>query len=190
MVPLDRHPFTFDATGDLLEITVTIKNPTGDFQDRLLALLAEHASTVKLDTTWTVERAEDYYRSLPARARRIVKEAVIRDGYVPAEELRDDENSSLRGHSAALSRALRRGFMRGEWPENMRSPIEAQGPGFGKVVGYRMPDDLVQVFFTAIKKTEDAGPVDPQNLNEAADSAHHLADLIGKPTRRKRSTEK
>lgn len=174
-----------------MRITVTVDQPSGDFQAKLLALLAEHAAEVELDTKWTVERAENYYRSLPARARRIVKEAANRDGYVPSEELRDDENASLRGHSAALSRALQRGFMRGLWPENMPAPIEAQGPGFGKVVGYRMPDNLVQTFFTAIKKTEDAGPVDPQNVNDAADSAHHLADLLSTPPRKKRrATEK
>lgn len=173
-----------------MRITVTIEHPTKDFQGRLLALLAEHAAEVEVDATWTVERAEQYYRSLPARARRIVKEAVIRDGYVPAEELRDTENSSLRGHSAALSRALRRGFMRGDWPEEMRSPIEAQGPGFGKVAGYRMPDDLVQVFFTAIKKTEGSGPVDPHQINEANDSVHQLTDALGQPFQKKRTTEK
>lgn len=174
-----------------MRITVTIDQPTGDFQERLLALLAEHAADVEQDAEWTVPRAESYYRSLPARARRIVKEAVTRDGYVPAEELRDDENSSLRGHSAALSRGLRRGFMRGDWPENMPAPIEAQGPGFGKVVGYRMPDDLVQTFSTAIKKTEDAGPVDPQGIADAADAAHHLADILSsKPPRNTRTAKK
>jgi hypothetical protein len=173
-----------------MRITVTIDQPSGDFQTKLLALLAEHAAEIEMDTAWTVERAEAYYRSLPARARRIVKEAVIRDGYVPADELRDDENSSLRGHSAALSRALQRGFMRGRWPENMPAPIEAQGPGFGKVVGYRMPDNLVQTFFTAIDRTEKAGPADPQRINEASDSAHHLADLLSTPPPKKRPTKK
>jgi hypothetical protein len=173
-----------------MRITVTIDQPSGDFQAKLLALLAEHAAEVELDTTWTVERAEAYYRSLPERARRIVREAAIRDGYVPAEELRDDENSSLRGHSAALSRGLRRGFMLGKWPENMRPPIEPQGPGFGKVVGYRMPDDLVQTFYTAIANTEQSGPVDPRGLNDAADSAHHLADLLSTPSPKKRTTKK
>ncbi|MGW2724781.1 hypothetical protein [Streptomyces sp. NPDC001492] len=172
-----------------MRITVTIDQPSGDFQTKLLALLAEHAGQVEFDTTWTVERAESYYRSLPARARRIVKEAVIRDGYVPAEELRDDENSSLRGHSAALSRALRRGFMRGLWPENMPAPIEAQGPGFGKVVGYRMPDDLVQTFFTAIDKTDKGRPDNPR-VTEAADSVQALADALSAPIRKRRTTEK
>jgi hypothetical protein len=173
-----------------MRITVTIDQPSGDFQTKLLSLLAEHAAEVEMDTAWTVERAESYYRSLPERARRIVREAAARDGYVPAEELRDDENSSLRGHSAALSRALQRGFMRGLWPENMPAPVEAQGPGFGKVVGYRMPDALVQTFYTAIANTEQSGPVDPRNTNEAADAMHQLADAVSAPIPKKRSTEK
>ncbi|MFE5199887.1 hypothetical protein ACFQ93_40350 [Streptomyces sp. NPDC056601] len=137
-----------------MKITISVEEPTGDFQDRLLALLAEHSADIELDANWTVPRAEAYYRMLPKRARRIVMEAVARDGYVPADELRDDENSSLRGHSAALKRAVQRGFMLGKWPENMPAPIEPQGPGFGKVVGYRMPDDLVPTFFTAINNSE------------------------------------
>ncbi|MFE4915780.1 hypothetical protein ACFRCX_30210 [Streptomyces sp. NPDC056652] len=137
-----------------MKITVTVDQPTEEFQRHLLALLAEHAGAIELDTTWTVERAENYYRSLPARAARIVFEAAHRSGYVAAKELRDKEDSSLRGHSAALKRALQRGELKGLWPEGMRAPIEAQGPGFGKVVGYRMPDDLVETFLTAVKNTE------------------------------------
>lgn len=169
-----------------MRITVTVENPSGDFQDRLLALLAEHAATVEIDRTWTVPRAEAFYRSLPARARRIVTEAVARDGYVPAEELRDAEDSSLRGHSGALSRALTRGAVRGDWPAGMQPPIEPQGPGFGKVVGYRMPGDLVQVFFTAIERTAAAGEFDPHDLNQAVDSTQALADTLGTPVPKKK----
>lgn len=172
-----------------MRITVTIDQPSGDFQTRLLALLAEHAANVEIDTTWTVERAERYYRSLPARARRIVKEVVIRDGYVPADELRDDENSSLRGHSGALSRALTRGAMRGDWPDTMTAPIEPQGPGFGKVVGYRMPDDLVQTFFTAVQNTEASGPIDPSDFNSTADAMHEFGEKMNAPIP-KRAAEK
>lgn len=168
-----------------MKITITVDQPTGDFQDRLLALLAEHAAAVEIDRTWTVSRAETYYRSLPARARRIVKEVVIRDGYVPADDLRDDPATSLRGHSGGLSRALTRGAMQGHWPDGMRAPIEPQGPGFGKVVGYRMPDDLVEVFFTAIKSTERSGLIDPHDLNQAVDSAHELAEIARTPSPKK-----
>lgn len=173
-----------------MRITVTIDKPSGDFQDRLLALLAEHASQVEIDTTWTIERAENYYRSLPGRARRIVEEAAIRDGYVPAEELRDDENSSLRGHSAALKRALDRGVAQGRWPDGMKAPIEPQGPGFGKVVGYRMSDDLVQTFYTAIANTKATGPIDPMRINEATDSVQGLGDTFSQQPKKKSTTEK
>lgn len=135
-----------------MRITVTIEQPTGDFQDRLLALLAEHAADVEYGTTWTRERAERYYLALPARARRIVKEAATRDGYVAADALRDSEDSSLRGHSAALKRILERGARSGWWPDSIEPPIQAQGPGFGKVVGYRMPEHLLDVFLAAVNK--------------------------------------
>ncbi|MGC0208379.1 hypothetical protein [Streptomyces levis] len=137
-----------------MRITVTIDQPTGEFQERLLALLAEYAADIEEDNHWTIPRAESYYRSLPPCAKRILQEAVIRDGYVPAEDLRDSEHHSFRGHSAALKTALQRGVTLGRWPAGMQAPIEPQGPGFGKVVGYRMPEDLVQTFYTAIKNTE------------------------------------
>jgi hypothetical protein len=134
-----------------LRITITVEEPTGDFQDQLLNLLREHAARVEVDTNWTVERALQYYRTLPARARDIVLRAVSNDGFVSDEELRTD-GGSLRGHSGALKRILERGVREGWWPDGMQAPIQAQGPGFGKVQGYRMPDDLVQTFFTAIDR--------------------------------------
>lgn len=134
-----------------MRITMTVDQPTGDFQDRLLALLAEYAGDIEEDNHWTIPRAEAYYLALPLRARRILEEVVTRDGYVAADELRDGPNASLRGHSAALKTALERGVTMGRWPAGMPVPVEPQGPGFGKVVGYRMPDHLVQTFYTAIK---------------------------------------
>lgn len=141
-----------------MKITVTIDQPTGDFQERLLALLAEHADRVQLDATWTVPRAENYYTRLPPRAQRIVREAVARGGYVAADDLRDTPDASLRGHSGALTRALSSGSMAGEWPEGMALPILAQGPGFGKVVGYRMPEKLLDVFRTAVTNIDGQQP--------------------------------
>ncbi|MGW3361193.1 hypothetical protein ACWDFL_38470 [Streptomyces bungoensis] len=137
-----------------MRITITVDEPTGDFQDRLLTLLAEHAGAVELDAIWNLKRAERYYSELPPRARRILREAVIHDGYIKADDLRGDEDTSLRGHSAALKRVLDRGTRKGWWPEGMPEPIEARGPGFGKVLGYQMPHDLVDLFLTAIKNTE------------------------------------
>ncbi|SCD66076.1 hypothetical protein [Streptomyces sp. OspMP-M43] len=172
-----------------MKITVTVDQPTGDFQDRLLALLAEHAATVEIDTTWTIERAERYYRSLPARAQRIVKEAAIRDGYVPAEDLRDNPDDSLRGHSGALSRALTRGATRGDWPSSMTPPIEPQGPGFGKVVGYRMPDNLVGTFFAAIKNTDASGSIDLHDISDTVDKLQAFGDAHNAPILKRAKTK-
>ncbi|MEU2454778.1 hypothetical protein ABZ605_32405 [Streptomyces sp. NPDC012765] len=138
-----------------MDIQLTIKNVTPEAYGDLKEFLAKHAERVTLDTLWTPERAERYYRQLPDRARKIVREAAVRDGYVSADDLRDTEDSSLRGHSAALKRVLERGERKGWWPPEMPAPIQPQGKGFGKVDGYRMPDDLVGVFFTAIKKVGD-----------------------------------
>ncbi|MFF8432402.1 hypothetical protein ACF07Y_46260 [Streptomyces sp. NPDC016566] len=133
-----------------MRITVTIENPSGAFQERLLDLLKEHAAQVEVDTAWTVERAAHYYRTLPKRAQDIVKGAVVNEGFVTDEKLRTD-GSSLRGHSGALKRILERGVREGWWPAGMQAPIQPQGPGFGKVKGYRMPADLVQTFGIAIE---------------------------------------
>ncbi|KES03105.1 hypothetical protein BU52_32145 [Streptomyces toyocaensis] len=134
-----------------MRITVTVDDPTDDFRDQLLALLAEHALHLDVDATWTVERALQYYRTLPARARHIVHMAVIRHGFVDDDELRAD-GGSLRGHSGALKRVLERGVREGWWPTGMQPPIQAQGPGFGKVKGYSMPGELVDVFSAAIDR--------------------------------------
>ena len=137
-----------------MRITVTVDQPTPEFQDKLLALLADHVEDVQADTTWTEERATHYYRMWPARARRIVKEAVQRGGMVPADALRDNPEDSLRGHSAPLSRILQRGKMLKRWPEAMEQPVTGVGPGFGKVEGSEISADLIPVFKTAIRNVE------------------------------------
>ncbi|MGW2210760.1 hypothetical protein [Streptomyces sp. NPDC001781] len=134
-----------------MRITVTVTDPTADFQDQLLALLRQHADHVQVDSTWTVERAQQYYRTLPRRAQDIVRGAVEGDGFVSDDDLRH-EGGSLRGHSGALKRVLERGVREGWWPVGMQEPIQSQGPGFGKVKGYRMHGDLVNTFSTAIDR--------------------------------------
>lgn len=144
--------------GAELRITITVDEPTGDFQERLLALLSEHAGDIEIDATWTVWRAEAYYLRLPPMAKRIIREAVARDGYVSADDLRGEGGSSLRGHSGALTKALKAGALGGDWPDGMPLPIHGQGPGFGKVVGYRMPDELLDTFRTAITNIDGQQP--------------------------------
>ncbi|MFC9736114.1 hypothetical protein ACFWG5_34790 [Streptomyces hydrogenans] len=135
-----------------MKITMTVENATPEFQERLLALLAEHAAHVQIDATWTKERAERLYLALPSRARRVIKKAANNGGYVSADELRDDENSSLRGHIAPIKRAIERCAASGWWPAGMEPVVIPQGPGFGKVLGYQIPEHLVDVFKHAANK--------------------------------------
>ncbi|MFJ3278507.1 hypothetical protein [Streptomyces halstedii] len=135
-----------------MRITITVAEPTGDFQEKLLTLLADHAADIEPDSTWTKERAERLYLALPTNARRIIKEAASRGGYVSADDLREGEEGSLRGHSAAIKRAVDRGAREGWWPDTLELPVQAQGPGFGKVVGYLIPERLVEVFQHAANK--------------------------------------
>jgi hypothetical protein len=135
-----------------VKLTLTVENATPEFQERLLALLAEHAAHVQIDTTWTKERAERLYLALPSRAQRVIKAAANNGGYVSADDLRDEENSSLRGHVAPIKRAIERGAGSGWWPAGMEAVVIPQGPGFGKVLGYQIPEHLVDVFKCAANK--------------------------------------
>jgi hypothetical protein len=136
--------------GDALKITVTIDDPTDDFKQRLLDLLAEHAAAVVIDTGWTHERAKQYELSLPARARAILRAAVARGGYVSADVLRGpDGTGTLTGHSAAFKQALERGVRKGWWPDGTPAPVVAHGPGFGKVAGYGIASEAWPAFETA-----------------------------------------
>ncbi|WP_432185399.1 hypothetical protein [Streptomyces tendae] len=140
-----------------MRITLTVDEPTPEFQTKLLALISDHTQDVEVvaDTTWTEERATQYYRMLPARAQRIVKEAVQRGGMVPADVLRDKPDDSLRGHSAPLSRILQRGKMLQRWPMAMEQPVTGVGPGFGKVEGYEISEDLIPAFEAAIRNIDE-----------------------------------
>ncbi|MET8561059.1 hypothetical protein ABZV75_10880 [Streptomyces flaveolus] len=141
-----------------MEIILTVREPSDEFQRDLLALLAKHADRVRLDTDWNVERATRFYEELPARARRIVLGAVAGEGFVSAEELRLTPGASLRGHAGALKQTLERGARLGWWPDGLPAPVTPVGPGFGKVQGYRMPAELLEVFATALS-AEGQAPV-------------------------------
>jgi hypothetical protein len=136
-----------------VEIVVTAKNPTPEFERDLLALLDKHRASLRFNPGWTPERARSFYTALAPRARRILRAALAgTNGEVSADELRDNDNSSLRGHAGAFTRVLKRGVAEGWWDSGMQSPIIALGPGSGKVQGYRIrDDDTVTAFLEGLK---------------------------------------
>ncbi|WP_318219190.1 hypothetical protein [Streptomyces sp. SCL15-6] len=125
-----------------MEIVVTVKNPTPEFQSDLLALLDKHRASLRHNPGWTPDRARTFYTALAPRAQRILRAALAGvNGEVSAAELRDNDDSSLRGHAGAFTRVLKRGVAEGWWDSGMQSPIIALGPGSGKVQGYRIRDE-------------------------------------------------
>ncbi|MFC9466397.1 hypothetical protein [Streptomyces coelicoflavus] len=134
-----------------MKITVTVEEPTDAFRAELLELLARHAAAVEVDTDWTPVRAERYYRALPPRAARIIREAVRRGGYVPADALRED-GKGLRGHSGPLTTTLLKGMTEGWLPQGIEQPLIYHGPGYGPVVGYQLRDDVRDLFALAVTR--------------------------------------
>ncbi|MFF7995059.1 hypothetical protein ACFZDG_35480 [Kitasatospora xanthocidica] len=138
-----------------ITLRLTIEGATDEDVARAHAFLAPYANagavTVEQDDTWTADLAERYYLALPPRSQRILEEALGRGGRVAADDLRgDDGTDSLKGWSNGLTRTLNRGISEGWWPATMKSPVEAQGPGFGKVVGYKVPTELYDTFAAAV----------------------------------------
>ena len=134
-----------------MQIHLSVTDPTDGFLDDLRDLLARHAAHVTIDTSWTPDRALRYFETLPKRAQNIVVEAVANEGYVKAEDLRTEKEPNLRGHSGGLKSTYEKGVTKGWWPDGMEIPVRPVGPGFGKVVGYQMPEKLVPIFFQAIR---------------------------------------
>ncbi|MDI1457617.1 hypothetical protein ACWDU8_05265 [Streptomyces sp. NPDC003388] len=138
-----------------MEITVHIKDPSPEFERELLTLLNKHRASLRHNPGWNTERARTFYDALAPRAQRILRAALAGDdGEVSADDLRDSDDTSLRGHAGAFTRTLKRGATEGWWDSGMQSPIIALGPGSGKVQGYKLRDEATrQAFLRALENT-------------------------------------
>jgi hypothetical protein len=140
-----------------VRLHVIVEDPDADFQQALLDLLAKHGGDLEVvepATGWTdPETASRYYLSLPTTAQRIMREAATReDGYVPADVLRGPNGEGkLTGSSGAFKAALKRGARRDWWGSDQLLPVLAEGPGFGKVAGYRIRGEALQAFRVAVE---------------------------------------
>jgi hypothetical protein len=139
-----------------MEITITVRQPTPDFQEKFLAFLGDYAESVSYvpDMRWTPERARAYYDRLPPRARQILLAVVRNGGRVPADQVRVN-GGSLRGATGAFRRVLREGALATPplWPAELAVPVQPLHVG-GVLVCF----DLAGAH----------GPEDPRRAFEAA----------------------
>ncbi|MFE6132707.1 hypothetical protein ACFQ6Q_31275 [Streptomyces sp. NPDC056437] len=141
---------------------IIIEDPDQGFQDKLLALIAEHRDSLTLltDIEWTPERAATLLRNLPDKAARVIIAAVEGGGYVAAASLRED-GGSMRGHTGPITHALNRGVREGWWPEGMPTPIKASynpdvaGPQ--RAAGFLLTEGLLPAFQAAVSQVENMG---------------------------------
>lgn len=140
-----------------MEINISVKDPTPEFERDLLALLDKHRASLRRDPGWNADRARIFCAALNDKAQHIMREAVARGGRVAADQLRNGDGSSLRGHASAFARVLRRGVSEGWWDSGMQSPITALGPGSGKVQGYQIRDDNTLAAFRLALADDESG---------------------------------
>ncbi|GGS14375.1 MULTISPECIES: hypothetical protein [Streptomyces] len=70
---------------------------------------------------------------------------------MPADVLRGPQDEGkLIGNSGAVQAALKRGVRRNRWIADQISPMLAEGPGFGKVVGYCLHAEALPAFQAAV----------------------------------------
>ncbi|MFD8777500.1 hypothetical protein [Streptomyces sp. NPDC059916] len=133
-----------------MEIVVSVKEPTPEFERELLALLDKHRAALRHNPGWNTERARLFCEALTQpRARFILREVIARNGEVSADDLREADDSSLRGHAGPITRVLKKGATEGWWDSGLKSPLIALGPGSGKVLGYRIRDEETLAAFRA-----------------------------------------
>ncbi|MCZ0983924.1 hypothetical protein O1L60_44990 [Streptomyces diastatochromogenes] len=140
-----------------MEINISVKNPTPEFERDLLALLDKHRASLRRDPGWNADRARIFYGALSDKAKHIMREAVARGGKVDADQLRNSDGSSLRGHASAFAKVVRHGAGKGWWDSGMESPIIALGPGSGKVQGYQIRDADTLVAFRLALGDDESG---------------------------------
>lgn len=124
-----------------MEISISVKDPTPEFEQDLLALLNKHGASLRRDPGWNVGRARIFYGALSDGAQRIMREAVLRGGKVDSDQLRDSDGSSLRGYRSAFDRVVQDGVVEGWWDSDLESPLIVLVPRSGRVRGYQIRDD-------------------------------------------------
>ncbi|MFF3585006.1 hypothetical protein [Streptomyces mirabilis] len=118
-------------------------------------------STVASNAEWTVDRAVKMLRDTNARTILFVEAAVSGEGWVDGEAFRRQwGETALRGPSASITRAIKRGAEQGLWSEEITPPFTPTTPdknGWSKTGGYYLAEGLLPIFAEALKCLREKG---------------------------------
>ncbi|MER7937902.1 MULTISPECIES: hypothetical protein [unclassified Streptomyces] len=145
-VPDPAPPEIMSAVADLIRLTASIGSGV----------------TATTDTEWTVDRAVKMLRDTNARALLFVEAAIEGEGWVDGPAFRAKEGEgALRGPSASITRAIKRGAERGHWSAAITPPFKPTTPdkeGWSKTGGYYLADGLLPVFTEAMTILREKAP--------------------------------
>ncbi|MFE2433079.1 hypothetical protein ACFXJ5_41065 [Streptomyces sp. NPDC059373] len=144
-----------------MDLTITLKGASEDFARQVLAMFvgAEGVvvSTEPADTEWTADRAYRLLRMTNARSLLLIDTAVNGNGWVDGPAYRKEfGEQALRGPSATITKAIKRGAAEGLWssdiPHPLRATTPAPGQGWSKTGGYFLDAKHLPVFRTAMER--------------------------------------
>ncbi|MGW0956048.1 hypothetical protein [Streptomyces sp. NPDC002545] len=124
----------------------------------LLARIGPDAA-VSTDAEWTVDRAVKLLRDTNARTLVFIEAAIEGNGWVDGPAFRAKYgDSSLRGPSQTITKAIKRGAEQGHWSPDITPPFRPTTPdksGWSKTGGYYLADGLLPIFTEAMSIMKD-----------------------------------
>lgn len=113
------------------------------------------------DAEWTVDRAVKMLRDTNARTILFVEAAVAGEGWVDGKAFRAQwGDNALRGPSASITRAIKRGSEQGLWSADITPPFTPTTPdksGWSKTGGYYLAEGLLPIFTDALTRLREKG---------------------------------
>jgi hypothetical protein len=147
-----------------VEIVIRLPDPPpAEVMSAVADLLARigPGATVSTDAEWTVDRAVKMLRDTNPRTILFVEAAVEGEGWVDGEKFRADQGeTALRGPSASITRAIKRGAEQGLWSPDITPPFRPTTPdkgGWSKTGGYYLADGLLPIFTEALARLREKG---------------------------------
>ncbi|MEV7031694.1 hypothetical protein AB0N99_15880 [Streptomyces sp. NPDC093272] len=170
-----------------MDLTIHVQDATEDFAREVLAMFAGAegvtvATQEAPDTVWTADRAYRLLRHTNTRVQLFMSQLVQGDGWLDAYAYREKwGQNSLRGPSAALTKAIKRGAKEGWWSPDIPNPVRPTTPdpqkGWSKTAGYYLDEEHLPAFRAAWeRRVHENNGRGPRLIEDIDDDPDDLGD--------------